>query len=225
MADVEVAVELMVRWLRAGMTGCEFARVFAKQPAPGEVRPVVVRSSLSEPRVGEILDLIFQKAASESAAVLTIFPDLRYDEDVADLASALSSHHAWTLWQPAWPAEAQRDDVLVALDWTTPSGHSSSALGLGPMGSMPVTRRAPFVGLVVWPGAHDNPWREVTYKRVGVADMRHSLTKAKHQMYWQASQQNKASYTAEELVTAARHEVTFCLRGDVRSRLRFSRST
>lgn len=224
MPDIEPTVELMVRWLRAGMTGCEFARVFAKQPAPAEVRTVVARNALGEPPIAEILEPTLIKAASESAAVLTIFPDLRYDEEVADLAANLSLHPSWTLWEPAWPPDAQRDDVLVALDWTTPSKHVSNALSLGPMGAMPVTRRAPFVGLVVWPGAHENPHREVRYKRVGVADMKHSLSKAKHDAYWEASQRNKTAYTGEELVNAARHDVSFCLRREVRGRLPFSRS-
>ena len=116
-----------------------------------------------------------------------------------------------------------RDDVLVALDWLTPSKHVSSALGLGPMGTMPVTRRSPFVALVVWPGGHENPYRNVAYKRVGVADMKHSLPRATHDAYWDRSQKNKLAHTSEEAVSAARHEVTFCLRAEVRARLPFSR--
>lgn len=224
MADAEVAIELMVRWLRAGMTGCEFARVFAKAPAPGEIRPVIVRNALSAPSVADILEPILLKAAGEHAAVLAIFPDLRYDEEVADLATAFSAHRSWTVWEPKWAPDAKRDDVLVALDWTTPSKHLSNALGLGPLGTMPTTRRAPFVGLVVWPGAHENPYRDVQYKRVGVADMKHSLAKGKHDIYWDQSQQNRTAYTSEELVHAARHDVSFCLRADVRPRLPFSGS-
>jgi hypothetical protein len=223
MAEHEPAVALMVRWLRAGITGCEFARVFATQPAPGEVRPVVIRNALAEPPVADILQPILLKAAEEHAAVLAIFPDLRHDEEVADLAASLSRHPSWTLSEPQWPMDARRDDVLVALEWATPSQHVSNALGLGPLGSMPITRRSPLVGLVVWPGAHENPHRDVRYKRVGVADMKHSLSKAKHNTFWEKSQQNKVAYTSEERVTAARHDVTFCLRGDVRSSLPFSR--
>ena len=221
MADAEIAVELMVRWFRAGMTGCEFARVFARQPAPGEVRSVVVRHALETPPVADILEPILLRAAAEHAAVLSIFPDLRHDEEVADLVTSFSSHQSWTVWEPKWGTDAQRDDVLIALDWMTPSKHVSNALGLGPLGAMPVTRRAPFVGIVLWPGAHENPHRNVNYRRVGVADMKHSLSRAKHKTYWDRSQQNKTAYTSEEHVNAARHDVTFCLRGDVRSRLPF----
>ena len=225
MADIEPAVELMVRWLRAGMTGCEFARVFAKQPAPGEVRSVMVRNALGEPSVAEVLEPMLEKAASDHAALMAVFPELRYDEEIADLAAKFSRHPAWTLWEPEWTTDSQRDDILVALDWRTPSKHASNALGLAPLGSMPITRRAPFVALVVWPGAHENSFRDVTYKRVGVADMRHSLTKSTYNTYFETSERNKAGYTAEELVSAARHDVTFCLRRDVRGRLPFSRST
>jgi|SRR5215212_653240 len=224
MPDAEIAVELMVRWLRAGITGCEFARVFAKGPAPADIRPVVIRDALAEPPVADLVQPILLRAAADSAAVLLIFTDLRYDEEVADLANLLSRHTAWTLWEPRWPVERQRDDVLLALDWTTPSKHISNALGLGPLGAMPVTRRAPFVGLVVWPGAHENPHRPVEFKRVGVADMKNNLARAKHDAYWEVSQSNKSAYTREEGVSAARHEVTFCLRAEIRSRLRFSRS-
>jgi hypothetical protein len=221
MADSEIAIELMVRWLRADITGCEFARVFAKKPAPADVRAVVMRNALGQKPVVEDLEQILSSAAAERAVALTIFPDLRYDEDVADLATSIASHPSWNVWEPKWPEGANRDDVLVALDWTTPSGHVSNALGLGPLGAMPVTRRSPFVALVVWPGAHENPYREVTYKRVGVADMKHSLTKAKHDAYWEKSQHNKILHTSEESISAARHDVSFCLRSSVRSRLPF----
>jgi hypothetical protein len=219
MADAEIAIELMVRWLRAGITGCEFARVFAKGPAPGDVRLMVIRNALRQSSAADRVEETLLKAAADHAAVLFVFPDLRYDEEVADLAAALSRHPSWNLWEPAWPEGSMRDDVLVALEWTTPSKHVSNALGLGPMGAMPVTRRSPFVALVVWPGGHENPYRNVQYKRVGVADMKHSLSRATHDAYWDISQKNKLAHTSEETVSAARHEVTFCLRAEVRSRL------
>ena len=31
-------------------------------------------------------------------------------------------------------------------------------MGLAPFGTMPVTRRAPYVCLATWPGGHDNPY-------------------------------------------------------------------
>ena len=228
MAEADIAVLLMVRWLRANITGCAFARAFATEPhpdvasptatprTPGGISLTAIRSPFGDPPLGDLLQAQLNRAAENHAALLVIFPTLRYEEEIAKLARLLASHFAWRVWEPKWESE-QRDDLLLALDWVTPTNHISNALGFAPSGSMPVTRRSPFVSMVIWPGGHENKFRNVTYKRVGVADMKHELSQATYDQYWSASEDNKARHTADEDVSAARHDVSFCLRSSVRS--------
>ena len=87
---------------------------------------------------------------------------------------------------------------------------------------MPFTRRAPFAGLIVWPGGHENEDYLYWQKRpqeVGVADMAHRLDEGTHAKYWKQSLANKKRL-ADLGEGAAEHDVTFCLTKTAASRIR-----
>jgi hypothetical protein len=213
-----VAKQLMTAWLRANITGCLFATRFAKE-STGRIRPVVLTQALAATHLPEQLAPVLSDAAAHSEAVLLIFPDLRTAADVARLVDALSADAAWTCTELQWK-EHVREDILVSLEWTTPSGHKTSAMGLAPLGTMPLTRRAPYVSIILWPGGQENPYRQEPRKRVSLADMPHALTRDVHDTYWRQTEENKARYLDGQNEGAARPRVTFCLPQDVRPLLR-----
>jgi hypothetical protein len=210
-----VAKQLMTAWLRANITGCLFATRFAKE-ATGRIRPVVLTGALGATHLTQQLDPVLRDAASHSEALLLIFPDLRTPVDVARLIDLFSADTAWTCDELKWKDHPRDDDILISVEWMTPTGHKTSAMGLAPLGSMPLTRRAPYVSIVLWPGGQENPYRQDTRKRVSLADMPHSLSREVHDNYWRQTEENKARYLDGQNEGAARPRVTFCLPAEVR---------
>jgi hypothetical protein len=213
-----VATKLMTAWLRANITGCLFATRFATENT-GRIRQVVLTGALAASHLTQQLDPVLRDAAAHSEAILAIFPDLRAPEHVAQLLDSLSRDAAWSCAEIAWK-EHPREDLLLSLEWTTPNGHRTSAMGLGPLGTMPLTRRAPYVAIALWPGGQENPFRQEPRKRVSLADMPHSLTEEVHATFWEKTEENKARYLAGQEEGAARPRVTFCLPSSVRPLIR-----
>src|SRR6185295_16535216 len=123
---------------------------FAKEAA-GRIRPMVLTGALDATHLTQQLDPALRDAATHSEAVLLIFPDLRTPAEVARLLGLFSADSAWTCSEIKWK-DYERDDILISLEWTTPTRHKTSAMGLAPLGTMPLTRRAPYVSIVLWPG-------------------------------------------------------------------------
>jgi hypothetical protein len=209
-----VARQLMTAWLRANITGCLFATRFAKE-ATGHIRPLVLTGAIEATHLPQQLDPVLRDAAAHSEAVLAIFPDLRTPEDVARLLDSLSRGEGWSCREVEWKEHA-RADILIGLGWRTPTGQMTSAMGLAPLGTMPITRRAPYVAIAIWPGGQENPFRQQPRKRVSLADMPHSLTPELHDMYWRQTEDNKARYLEGQNEGAARPGVTFCLPRETR---------
>lgn len=221
---------LMLEWLKTRVTGCQFARAIAKKGGDrAAVRLSVVRNALNDPALPELLHATLIQAAAESAGVLFVFPHLRVDEDIADLAMSLTRNPAFTIQQQPWPPEgASRTEILFLLRWLTPSGLPSRAMGFAPSGSMPITRRAPFVSLFVWPGGLENHIRGTKTKEgkpfasVGIVDMKHSFDPEDHQNLWTGSLNEKAAVDQEEpSFSASLRYVSFCLSDRVKGRLGF----
>lgn len=213
-----VAKQLMTAWLRANITGCLFATRFAKEPT-GRIRPVVLTGALEATHLTEQLEPVLRDAAAHSEAILAVFPDLRTPDDVARLLDSLSRGTAWSCTEIEWK-EHPREDMLLSLEWTTPGGHMTSTMGLGPFGTMPLTRRAPYISIALWPGGQENPYRQEPRRRVSLADMPHSLSREVHDSYWHQTEENKGRYLDGQKEGAARPRVSFCLPRDVRSLIR-----
>jgi hypothetical protein len=76
--------------------------------------------------------------------------------------------------------------VALGLEWKTKAGPICDDMGLAPFGTMPVTRRAPYVAIAVWGGPHLN---EHIRKgpRVGVASASTGLNASEHRKLMTAS--------------------------------------
>jgi hypothetical protein len=214
MTSDEVVKRLITAWLRSDISGCLFAKKFASESA-GRLRLVVLSRALEDKELGGKLQVLLTDAADHKEAVILIFPDLRLDEDVARLIDLLAKHEAWSCREVKWKEHA-REHILIAIEWCTPSGYQSVAMGLAPLGTMPVTRRSPFVSVALWPDGKQNHCNQHPRSRVSLADMPHSLDCPAHENMWKASEEKKREVVDTLAEGAARPTVSFCLRPEVR---------
>ena len=215
MLPEDTVKKVTVQWLKANVTGCMFATKFASAGSAGLIRPHVLTEVLTATHLAEQLEPLLVDAAAHSEAALLIFPDLRRDEDIARLIDKLGRYVSWTVSEIEWK-DFPRSDLLVGLDWRTPTGHFSTAMGMAPLATMPVTRRSPYVTLAIWPGGHENPFRPSDRARVSLADMKHGLDAYTHDKFWHQTKATVLEHLDGQQEGAAQLRVSFCLRSDVR---------
>lgn len=164
-------VQHFLEWLLR-VTPCRFARTYAAEdPQTGESRIAcsVVLERFSPEDVDDA-DRLFDAAANAKFFGALLFPRVRYAEEIADILAVLHASKRWRCTRENWREKVQRPaDVPVGLQWTTAAGDESSAMGFAPLGSMPVTRRAPYAAIVLWPGGRDNAFAK-PMKGVGFID-------------------------------------------------------
>lgn len=67
----------------------------------------------------------------------------------------------WRVRRVPAPHGLDTDDVLVGIEWeTAAAGLFSSPMGFASLGTMPVTRRAPYTCIASWTGGHENKHRK-----------------------------------------------------------------
>jgi hypothetical protein len=163
-------------WLHSGLSGCRFASMLAaKQPVRIDFYSPL--GALDHQLVEAFID---GTAARELTAVL-LFPALRTPRQACELLATLRRGGRWRVSRIPWPDGYRKaDSVALGLEWKTKAGPISDAMGLAPFGTMPVTRRAPYVATAVWGGPHVN---EHIRKgaRVGVASASTGLNARQHQ--------------------------------------------
>jgi hypothetical protein len=155
-----------VKWLHQ-MTGCRFAQRFVKATATtdAERSPRIVCATIeigedAASRFSEFLD----GCAGIEAAGVGLFPSIASTEQIARLVRALGEHERWRF---GCRIDEQRRLLLLSVEWKTLQGKWSSAMGFAPLMTMPITRRAPYVALAMWPGAA----RKANQDVVGFIDM------------------------------------------------------
>lgn len=140
-------------WLRGLGTGCEFAARLTDRKSFFCYRhgtSLLARKDVETTIRSLIVDAV---AAKQPAYVL--FPHIRTANGIARMLQTLDGTGGWIVRRVAW-RKHERSAVLLSLHWNTPAGPPSSAVGFAPLGTMPATRRGPFVALGVWGGAQDN---------------------------------------------------------------------
>jgi hypothetical protein len=168
--------EHLALWLRSSLTGCHFATSFSS------TKPLKIDyyTPISEAiDLAAIAGFIDGTATNEVVAVV-LFPSVRTPADLARTLVTLCGDPRWQVGEESWPKGRERpDSVALSLIRKTASGDISDAMGVAPLGTMPVTRRAPYVAIVVWGGSHLNPHIRRT-DHVGVASAPTGLDKAEH---------------------------------------------
>lgn len=169
-------------WLARGFTGCRFASSFASANQ-------VLFGSFDGVAEAEQLDAIFDTAAATNLPAVAILTSIRTEADLLGQLVRLRDGTRWRVTREMVETLAM-EDLLVGIQWINPSGRRSLPMGFGPFGTMPVTRRAPFVCIATWPGDHENPHR--TRYEDGVVDFLDSapaaaLSKLEYRKLWNAS--------------------------------------
>lgn len=140
-------------WLRAGMTGCEFARLL-----PGKAGKVAIEVHV-DPELPPTswLNSALDEHAKFERSVIAVFPTITTEDAFVDFLNNLGADDRWSIRRRK--ATSPSGDVLIGLEWTTSAGDISETMGLAPFTSMPVTRRSPYIAIATWPGGRSNPLR------------------------------------------------------------------
>ena len=211
--EANVVVDVMRRYLRFGMTGCSFAADYAA--ALDAIVWGVWSGTSPSTAIHTDLSAFFTGAAGIPRPGIAVFPEIRTADDVVGLLIGLAGKSSWSLTRAQWGPHA-REDELVTLGWRTPEGLSTSVMGFAPLGSMPVTRRAPYVALAAWLGPKLNPQKANKMKRpgpsdeVGFVDMP-PIHPNSHDSMWDATRSRVRELKALPREGAALPTVAFCL--------------
>lgn len=147
------ADEHLRQWLAEGMTGCQFAKLIAQR------RERIVTSTFAGLTQEEDVSRTFEAGTTARLPAIAIFIGIRTEDQLVEQLRILSRGPRWQITHEH-PDGLETDDVMIGMTWQVREGLASSPMGLAPFGTMPVTRRAPYVCIAAWPGGHDNPhWK------------------------------------------------------------------
>lgn len=212
MDEQHPAAEQFCKWLKAGLSGCYFAARFGHRA--NELSILHLLKDPSE-RSAEVLDEHFDRAASDGRVAIALFPRIRNASGTARLIKHLRQGARWSAHEVSWRHHSREQDAcLVGLEWITSTKLRSQVMGFAPLGSMPVTRRGPYVALAAWPGGHANEYFDRGHpQRVSFADAATGLRdREQHDELWRKSEEatrRLASDPADDVERMRR--VAFCL--------------
>jgi hypothetical protein len=171
-------------WLRAGLTGCKFAKLLAGRSGRVAVE-LHVDSELSPTAW---LNDAFDEHAKADRAVIAVFPAIATEIAFVELLNELGTDSRWRVRRRS--KTSPTGAVLVGLEWTTASGDTSDMMGFAPFATMPVPRRAPYVAIATWPGGRSNPFRGKGSTpggrpgEVSFLDAAHGADEAQYEAMW-----------------------------------------
>jgi hypothetical protein len=170
MADeghVRLVHEIFGAWLNSpGLHGCSFATAIAKTP---QIRLASFFGIPDQDAVRQLTEHI-QVAASARHFAIAIFPDVVLELQLRIFIDLLGISAGWVVDRLNIPGR-----FAVAMRWASSAALQSSVMGFAPFGTMPVTRRAPYVAVALWPCGYDNPRRKKPDAFIGVGDTAHTF--------------------------------------------------
>jgi hypothetical protein len=210
--DDRRAIQHMSDWLSPKLIGCRFARYLSIEE---RLLFAAVRGDAT-PAARQLQNIVVA-GSTQSMPVVAVLPEIDSQSRVASLLialSRLSSWHCRIIANRACP------DLIVGLEWQTPSGQVSRVQGLGPFPTMPSVRRSPYVALVLWPGAHENRFWESNRRSVTLADtkMPEELDQESYDRLWRESSESTGEILTSHHVTirSSLRSATFILNQSVR---------
>lgn len=142
-------------------SGCQFAAQFSHESSRRIAFATVLNVDATTPAD---VTRHFEEAALRDHAAAVVFPGIRHEADLHALIDALARDARWRSHEVA---SMRPERLAIALHWKTRSGHWSRTMGLAPLLTMPITRRAPYVAIAAWPGSARKP----DVDAVGFGDM------------------------------------------------------
>lgn len=137
------------------------------------------------------IDSHIDAATANKDVALLVFPRVAAESEIVELAWHLQSGERWSVGARSHPrslAELGSRALGLSIEFQTPAGDRSNAMGFAPSGFMPVTRRAPFVALALWGGGRDNEFfRYSPAGTVNMADVPTNLRREPYRKTWEHS--------------------------------------
>jgi hypothetical protein len=202
-AHATLVQDMFSAWLNAtNLHGCAFATWAARND---RLRYASFFDAPDEAIVRQ-LSLHIRVAQSQEQLALAVFPNIETERQLLALLELLDRDPQWVVIRLPIP-----DRFAIDLRWKSSESLEASAIGFAPLGTMPVTRRAPYVAIGVWACGHNNPRRKKPDGFIGVGDMSHGL---------QDDRYDKMQRLTRDRVSRARNVlrdatvatgVTFCL--------------
>lgn len=202
----EPAVDTFRDWLRFNMSGCTFAGHLASDP---KACVWVVLTPDRKPIDVKAIDALLD--SQPPRPTFLIAPEARTGNDIARLVKTLRSSLRWHASAAVAPG-SRTNCVALDIRWKIGTGvGASSVVGFAPLGCMPVTRRAPYVALALWPSAHAYEHYKPT-NPVSIAGVALEMSKRKHLRQERGTQERvtKLLDSPKESSSRLRH-VTFIL--------------
>jgi hypothetical protein len=141
----------------------------------------------------------------------SLFPELATERELLGLINRL------LLCDDRWSYELRDvpSRLTVDLRWNADGvAAEASAIGFAPLGTMPVTRRAPFTALGLWSSGFRKAFRFKPDEFMGVGDMNHDMPEPKYRSMHTATRK-RVSQVRDVLTEAGvATGVTFCLSKD-----------
>lgn len=168
-APYQVVEGIFGAWLNAPrLHGCTFAQWAAKND---KIRLATFFDRVDE-RTAKAFAGLVEAARDEQKLALALFPALSDESDVVSLLKTLLSRPSWS-----WSEVHVPDRFAIDLRYRDETmDRAASAIGFSPSATMPVTRRAPYVGLGLWTGGYCNRNRKRPDEFFGVGDMHHDMS-------------------------------------------------
>jgi hypothetical protein len=191
-------------------TGCRFATHLA---GTAKLTYYVVLSSALAKTDLPTIDAVIDEAAKGGQPAAILFPRLRSPAAIVAMLSVLRSGNRWSVDRVPWRNHERRNAVLVRVQWTTAGGLRSSVGGFAPVGTMPATRRSPYVALVLWGGGKANPHKRTPRAgEVGFIDINTGWTAKQHEKAWTPTDKQVRDALADPAEDVERlRGVAFCL--------------
>jgi NAD(P)-dependent dehydrogenase (short-subunit alcohol dehydrogenase family) len=198
------------RWLRAGMTGCLFARQLARR---GDLAVAVADESANAAQLDTDLDFL----AEEKKSVAIVVPSISSERGLVSYLEKLQRESGrWRVFKRTHP-EVDGSVCLVGLEWSTSDGMICDLMGFAPFPVMPATRRGPYVAIAGWPGGRENPFRfrPKDPSRVSFLDVRHGMEREAYDAAWEGSERQVAELLENPADNPRRYrDVAFVVSGE-----------
>lgn len=187
-------------WFQVMSSGCHFAGHFAREDSRRIAFATLFKIDDATPFA---ITQHFEQAALRDHAGVVVLPTIQREAEIHSLLDLLTSSDRWHRQELN---SNQPGRLAVALHWRTQGGLWSRSMGLAPLLTMPLTRRAPFVAIAAWPGGPKKPATDT----VGFGDMRSNLGD-QHKATFAKTRDLSSQMLADDPDKAQLGEIAFCL--------------